>query len=244
MAERRMFTKKITESDAFLDMPTSSQALYFHLSMNADDEGFINAPKRIQKTVGASDDDMKILLAKSFIIAFETGVIVIKHWKMHNYIQNDRFKPTDYKEERAMLSVKSNKAYTLGCLDTKCIQDGYIGKDSIDKDSIGKVNIADAETEYEIPSFDLEGSFKQMFDEYPKKKNYQSCRCAYLDLFVGVFPENYEKVASNLREAMFLFAKDYKDHNPTDKTFKFVPALDVWLKEDALYWMSKVESDD
>lgn len=143
MAERRMFTKKITESDAFLDMPSSTQMLYFHFSMNADDDGFVNNPKKIQKMCGASDDDFKLLIAKSFIILFDSGIIVIKHWKMHNYIQTDRYRPTDYVEEKSMLGIKSNKAYTLDVskMDTECIQNGYIGKDSIGKDSIGKVSI-------------------------------------------------------------------------------------------------------
>ena len=113
MADRRMFTKKIVDSDAFLDMPLSSQALYFHLSMRADDEGFINNPKKIQRMIGASDDDMKVLVAKKFIIVFESGIIVIKHWRMHNYIQSDRFHPTDYQEERKLLAVKDNKSYTM-----------------------------------------------------------------------------------------------------------------------------------
>lgn len=113
MAERRMFAKTIIDSDAFLDMPLSSQALYFHLSMRADDEGFVNNPKRVQRTVGASDDDMKVLLAKNFIIAFESGVIVIKHWKIHNYIRSDRLNKTKYEEERALLDTKDNGAYTL-----------------------------------------------------------------------------------------------------------------------------------
>lgn len=145
MAERRMFTKRITESDAFLDMPSSTQMLYFHFSMNADDDGFVNNPKKIQKMCGASDDDFKLLIAKSFIILFDSGIIVIKHWKMHNYIQADRYRPTDYVEEKSMLGIKSNKAYTLDVskMDTECIQNGYIGKDSIgkvskDKDSIGE----------------------------------------------------------------------------------------------------------
>ena len=89
-----MFAKRIIDSDAFLDMPLSTQSLYFRLSMRADDEGFINNPKRIQRMIGASDDDCKLLIAKGFILVFETGVIVIKHWKIHNYIQKDRFKPT------------------------------------------------------------------------------------------------------------------------------------------------------
>lgn len=151
MAERRMFTKKITESDAFLDMPTSAQALYFHLSMNADDDGFINNPNSIRRTVGASEDDLKILLAKKFIIHFESGVIVIKHWKMHNYIQKDRYKPTDYIEERSCLSLDDKNAYSIALeplkiedsskMDTECIQNGDIGKVRLGKDRIGKVRL-------------------------------------------------------------------------------------------------------
>lgn len=143
MAERRMFAKKITESDAFLDMPSSTQMLYFHLSMNADDDGFVNNPKKIQRMCGASDDDFKLLLAKSFVLLFESGVIVIKHWKMHNYIQADRYKPTDYVEEKSMLGLKKNKAYTLDVnkMDTKCIQDVSVGKDSIGKVSLDKNSI-------------------------------------------------------------------------------------------------------
>lgn len=143
MAERRMFAKKITESDAFLDMPSSTQMLYFHLSMNADDDGFVNNPKKIQRMCGASDDDFKLLIAKSFVLLFESGVIVIKHWKMHNYVQADRYRPTDYVEEKSMLGLKKNKAYTLdeSKMYTKCIQDVSVGKDSIGKISIDKDSI-------------------------------------------------------------------------------------------------------
>ena len=129
MAERRMFAKTIIDSDAFLDMPLSAQALYFHLSMRADDDGFINNPKKIQRMVGASDDDCKLLLMKRFIIAFESGVVVIKHWKIHNYIQKDRYKPTIYREEKMLLAEKENKAYT------DCIHDVY-SMDTQDRVSI------------------------------------------------------------------------------------------------------------
>lgn len=139
-AERRMFAKTIIDSDAFLDMPLSSQALYFHLSMRADDDGFINNPKKIQRVIGCSDDDLKLLIAKRFIIPFESGIVVVKHWRIHNYIQRDRYKPTVYQEELARLTVKDNKAYTL---DTGCIHDGYgletqvrLGKDSLGKDRL------------------------------------------------------------------------------------------------------------
>lgn len=145
MAERRMFTKKITESDAFLDMPSSTQMLYFHLSMNADDDGFVNNPKKIQRMCGASDDDFKLLIAKSFVILFDSGIIVIKHWKMHNYIQNDRYRPTDYVDEKSMLGLKKNKAYTLdeNKMYTKCIQDVSVGKVRIDKDRLGEDSIGE-----------------------------------------------------------------------------------------------------
>ena len=113
MAERRMFAKTIIDSDAFIDMPLSTQALYFHLSMRADDDGFINNSKKIQRMVGCSDDDMKLLIAKNFIIPFESGIIVIKHWKIHNYIRGDRKRRTVYPEEMALLTEKDNGAYSL-----------------------------------------------------------------------------------------------------------------------------------
>ncbi|WP_394883908.1 phage replication initiation protein [Clostridium tertium] len=120
MAEKRMFAKTIIDSDAFLDMSLSTQALYFHLSMRADDDGFVNNPKKIQRMIGAGDDELKMLIAKKFIIPFESGVCVIKHWRIHNYIQNDRYKETVYKEEKAHLILKENKAYKY--VDTPCIQ--------------------------------------------------------------------------------------------------------------------------
>lgn len=118
-----MFTKRITESDVFLDMPSSSQMLYFHLSMNADDDGFVSNPRKIQRMCGASNDDYSLLIMKRFILVFDSGVIVIKHWRMHNYIQSDRYKPTDYIDEKKMLGLKKNKSYTLdeSQMDSRCI---------------------------------------------------------------------------------------------------------------------------
>ena len=113
MAEKRMFSKTIIDSDAFLDMPLSSQALYFHLSMRADDDGFVNNPKKIQRIIGCGDDDLKLLMAKKFLIPFESGIVVIKHWRIHNYIRNDRYKETNYIEEKSMLGIEKNKAYSL-----------------------------------------------------------------------------------------------------------------------------------
>ena len=112
MAEKRMFTQKIIDSDAFLDMPLSTQALYFHLNMRADDDGFVNNPKRIQRTIGASEDDLKLLIVKRFVICFENGVIVIKHWRMHNLRRFDRYVHTVYVDEYNSLYIKTNGAYT------------------------------------------------------------------------------------------------------------------------------------
>lgn len=139
MAERRMFAKTIIDSDAFLEMPLTTQCLYFHLSMRADDDGFINNPNKIQRMIGATKDDLKLLIAKGFVINFESGIIVIKHWKIHNYIQKDRYKPTVYKEEKAQLITKTNSAYTL---DTECIQDvsNLDTQVRLGKVRLGKVN--------------------------------------------------------------------------------------------------------
>ena len=112
MAERRMFAKNIIDTDTFLDMPASSQNLYFHLAMRADDDGFVDNPRKIQRIVGASDDDLRILIGKRYILAFDSGVIVIKHWRLHNYIRKDRYTPTLYKEEKSSLYLKENGAYT------------------------------------------------------------------------------------------------------------------------------------
>ena len=140
MAERRMFAKTIIDSDAFLELPVSSQLLYFHLSMRADDEGFINKPKTIMRMLGAKDDDMNILIMKKFIIPFESGVVVIKHWRIHNYLQNDRLTPTKYVDERDQLELDENKAYRLNL--KPCIQNTgevytqvRLGKVSIGKNS-------------------------------------------------------------------------------------------------------------
>ena len=113
MAQKRMFTMKIVDSDAFLDMPATTQCLYFHLNMRADDDGFIGNPKRIMKITGASEDDLRLLIAKRFVLTFEDGVIVIKHWRMHNTLSRDRYTETSYIDEKRMLLLKDNGSYSL-----------------------------------------------------------------------------------------------------------------------------------
>ena len=161
MAERRMFTKKIIDSDAFLDMPLTTQALYFHLNMRADDDGFVNNPKKIQRMIGASDDDLKLLIAKRFILAFESGVVVVKHWRMHNLLRKDRYNPTQYQEELSLLVLKGNGSYTESVeILTDSTHDNQMAttwqpddnqmatQDSIGKDSIGEVSIGKGRVDY------------------------------------------------------------------------------------------------
>ena len=182
MASKRMFNLSVIDTDAFLEMPLSTQALYFHLNMRADDDGFVGSPKIICRTVGASEDDLKLLIAKSFIIIFDDGVIVIKHWRMHNTLSVNRYKETNYIENKSLLKIKENKAYTLSdgqpLNDTKLIETGKrqtidkqktnnrrtideqktntdknrIDKNSIDKISIDKDSIGEIEEGDKPPS--------------------------------------------------------------------------------------------
>ena len=141
-----MFSKKITDTDSFLDMSLSAQALYFHLNMGADDEGFVDNVKKIQRSIGASNDDLKILIGKGFLIPFESGVVVIRHWRIHNYIQADRFQATIYQDEKEQLEFDKSKIASIKPLD-QCIQNVSkmdtqvrLGEDRLDKDRLDKVN--------------------------------------------------------------------------------------------------------
>lgn len=134
-----MFTKKITDSDAFIEMSSAAQALYFHLNQGADDDGFNNQVQMAMWKAHASTDDLKILMAKNYVIRFESGVIVIKHWRMHNTLRKDRYTPTNFQEELKQLGIKENGAYTLGC---QVVANGLpqvsIVEDSLDKFSLGE----------------------------------------------------------------------------------------------------------
>lgn len=140
MAKRRMFSKDVVDTDNFLEMPATTQVLYFHLSMRADDDGFVSNPKRILRLTGCSEDDLKILYAKQFIIPFDSGVCVIRHWKIHNYIQKDRYNKTIYHDELYKLTVLKNGMYDR--VDTECIQDVSISDTQVrlGKDSLVKVS--------------------------------------------------------------------------------------------------------
>ncbi len=141
MAERRMFAKTIIDSDAFIDMPISARLLYYDLAMRADDDGFVNAPKKIMKFVGASNDDMNILIGRKFVIAFDNGVVVIKHWRIHNYIRKDTYNETPYLEQKAMLELDEKNAYRLVQNNQSQLSvDEPLTQVRLGKVSIGKVN--------------------------------------------------------------------------------------------------------
>jgi len=153
MAERRMFAKSIVLSDAFLDMPLSARCLYFTLGMLADDDGFVGNPKSIMRQCGASQDDMLALLQKRYVLAFDSGVIVIKHWKINNYLRGDRYNETTYLEEKGTLSLDGKGAYTeknkvgipVGIPSGRQVVD--TGKDSIGKYSIDNIYVGETPTD-------------------------------------------------------------------------------------------------
>ena len=183
MAERRMFAKTIIDSDAFLEMPTTSQLLYFHLSMRADDDGFVNKPKSLMRMVGCKDDDLKLLFVKKFLIPFESGVVVIKHWKIHNYIRKDTYTETKYKEEKATLELDENSAYRLAEASPLQLRDESVddpltqvrlGQVSTGKDSVGKDNEEAAPpkpTRHKYGAYEnvlfTDEEFKKLTEEFP-----------------------------------------------------------------------------
>ena len=167
MAERRMIAIKLIDSDTFLDMPSSAQALYFHLAMRADDDGFLGNPKRIRKDIGAAEDDLKLLIAKGYILPFESGVIVITHWRIHNYLRQDRYKPTIHTEEREQLVLENNVYRQKGFNEVEVMNTSL----QLEKTD-GQPNGNQTENEW-IPSLDKERISKEMsnIEEKPKTKN-------------------------------------------------------------------------
>ena len=235
MAERRMFAKTIIDSDAFLDMPLTTQALYFHLSMRADDDGFVNNPKKIQRMVGASDDDAKLLIAKQFIIPFESGVVVIKHWKIHNYIKNDRYKPSVCTEEKAQLSLTSSGIYEVepGCIQTgsrlepNCIQSG---SNSDTQDRLGKDRLELGEDRRELGKDRDRGDSpaspptpKEVRHQYGEYKNVLLTDTD-LEKLKAELPGTYQDYIERLSRYMASKGVSYKSHLATIRN---------WARKDA-----------
>ena len=236
MAERRMFAKTIIDSDMFLDMPLSTQALYFHLSMRADDDGFINNPRKIQRMIGASDDDLKVLVMKRFILPFDSGVVVIKHWKIHNYIRTDRYKETVYKEERALLELKENGAYTE--LSTTGIPDGIPSSNQPGYQMETQVRLGQDRVRIELG----EGSVGEDKEEAAPPKSVRHKYGSYKNVLLtdedygklmDEFPHDYTDRIERLSEYMASTGKSYKNHLATIRN---------WAKRDKPQQQSRKKS--
>jgi hypothetical protein len=227
MAQRRMFSQKIIDTDNFLDMPVSARELYFEFGMRADDDGFVSNPKKIMKMIGAGDDDIKVLISKSFIIPFHSGVCVISDWKIHNYIQNDRYQETQFKAEKSTLSEDANGKYLPAGTEPKCIQavstsdtQVRLGKVRLGKDRIIKNKDSRSENE----SFDL------FWSAYPKKvgkKKAESC-------WAKIRPD------TNLL-ANILNSLDRQKKSPqwTKDGGQFIPHAATWLNQER--WNDEVD---
>jgi hypothetical protein len=233
MAERRMFAKTIIDSDAFLEMPQSTQLLYFHLSMRADDDGFINKPKSIMHMVGCKEDDIKLLIAKKFIIPFETGIVVIKHWKIHNYIRSDRYIETKYKEEKAILELDENSAYrTISeCLPHGIPSDNQMDtQDRLGKDRLGEVREGKENTKAVDEIFDHYcETFKGLYTRLTltdKRKAHIKAR-----LLEGYTVEQAKQAISNIRTSSFHCGEN--DKNMMYATIEFIfrntETLEKWI---------------
>ena len=201
LAERRMFAKTIVLSDSFLDMPLSTRCLYFTLGMLADDDGFVNAPKSIMRQVGASMDDLNLLVAKRFILDFDSGVIVIKHWRVHNYIQKDRYKGSKYIDEKACLTIDERGVYT------ECIQDVSI-LDTQDRLELGKDSI---ELDKDIDNISPSATPKPTKHKYGEHENVLLSDEEYAKLQEKL-PYDYEMWIETLSEGIARKGYKYKSH--------------------------------
>ena len=179
MAEKRMYSKKITDSDAFIEMPSAAQALYFHLNQGADDDGFNNQIAMAMYKAHASTDDLKILMVKNFVIRFESGIIVIKHWRLHNTLRKDRYVPTNYQEEFKMLGLKENGSYTFGCQ----VVAERLPQNSKEKNSKEECSVEENNTPPAPPSDDVSKTnaeeFEWLWSQYPRKEGKKAAFASY-----------------------------------------------------------------
>lgn len=232
MAERRMFAKTIIDSDAFLDMPVTARLLYYDLAMRADDDGFVNSPKKIMRMIGASQDDLSILCLRKFIIPFDTGIVVIKHWRIHNYIRKDMYHETKYKEEKALLELDENNAYrnvtdssrTCDELVTSPSTQVRLGKVREGKDSLGKDSyiVSDEPKKPSKPSKHKYGEYNNVLltDEELAKLQEE-------------YP-NWQELIDRLSGYVASTGKSYKSHYATIRN---------WARKDATKQKPKSEQD-
>lgn len=237
-----MFSLTVVDSDAFLDMPLSTQALYFHLCMRADDDGFVNNPKKIQRVVRATEDDLKVLMTKQFVIPFESGVLVIKHWKIHNVIRKDMHKDTLCTEEQALLIEDKTGTYHVRnesvtdtlqeCIevDAEEVQDSYIDKNRLDIDkNRTDQNRLDQSNTLEQPTVDsTKERFEYLWDLYPNKKGKKQAFAA--------FQRAVKKGTSidTIREGIKAYVRYIKESNIESK----------YIKQGSTFFQQEAWNDD
>ena len=246
MADKRMFSKQIVDSDAFLEMPLSTQALYFHLSMRADDDGFLNNAAKIRKIIGASEDDLKLLILKKFVIDFDDGIIVIKHWRINNYLRTDRYRETVYLEEKAMLEVNQNGSYSIkkdvGIPGGNQVVYQSDTQYSIDKNSIDKNSIVESNSAHAHEEFDLEVNSQVIFRMWGNRNNFASAKVEWLNRFMGVPEQNWKPLANKIATAVKAYLEDYKKMHPNEQVdYQYLKPMDRFFTEDLDYWLAEVE---
>lgn len=233
MADKRMFSKKLISSDAFLDMPLTTQGLFFHLAMRADDDGIVDCPNKIVREVQATKADLDLLIEKRYILTFPSGVILIKHWKIHNYIAKDRYTPSTYTEELSTVCLKDNKSYTERIQDVDTSSHQRREEKNREEES--------SKDESVFASFNAEKAWDDTFSLYPKKSASAVAKMVWMDRLIPVIESNRKDVALLIANATQMYIEDYKEKNPDDKTFRFVPKYGDWLQNDCDHWMKEYE---
>ena len=223
MAEKRMFSKKIIDTDWFMDMPASSQNLYFHLSMRADDDGFVASPKRIVKLIGASEDDYKLLIAKKFIIVFDTGVCVIKDWRINNYLRTDRYTETIYQDEKSQLSICQDESYQLGApsgipeVSTVYISSSNSNSISNTNSNTKEDNIKKKYGEYNHVIL-TNKQYRVLCEDYGEEKTAEAIK--YLDEYIQMKGKKYKDFNLTLRKWVFDAVEEQRQKSQQQNNYK------------------------
>lgn len=256
MANRRMFSLDVVDTDRFLEMPASSQNLYFHLGMRADDDGFVSSPRKITKLVNCGEDDLNILISRGFVIAFDGGIVVIRHWRQNNYIQSDRYKGTIYQEELSILEV-NNGVYKIG-MDTPCIQ-SVSKMEAQDSIEIGKYNIScspdgereRSEEEKQTPGPDKKTALQQdredfevIYAAYPKKRG----KAKAFELYRGYVGKgrviNGTRYRLDRREIYLAVASYVRQMEESGTDIQFYKNFDTFLNKAVLDYLPERRTND
>lgn len=231
MAKKRMINADLLDNDVFLDLSISAKALYFYLILKSDDDGMIAKPKSVVREIQASNEDLQALIDTRYVLSFPSGVICIKHWKMHNSIPRDRYKPTTYQEELSTLVVRTDGSYTE--------RERLEKKKEIQKNE----TIVDDVTGYDYSHIDMEYFWDKTIEIYPLKSGSTVAKTMWLDKFIGVPPENAEWVAKVIFRAIKKYLKDYVEKYEDGREYKYVHSIENFFKKDFDHWFRKAEKE-